>query len=174
MPFALLGGRWTFPKMTRRGGIPLLVIFGKVRRPPKNEGFALWLTRNLLEIKSRDQVDDVFYQLHLSRRIPNLSYNFMPCQEVEKTEGDWFDPCETWSMNYKWYWKIAVCYLWTEGLSEKQGLLQYLRINEKCGNIPGGIFLGGNFARGMHQWGVWWVGIFLVGVFHGQMFLEPT
>ena len=52
-------------------------------------------TRNFLGIKSRDQVDDVFYQLHLSRRIPNLGYNFMSCQEVEKTEEDRFVPCET-------------------------------------------------------------------------------
>ena len=98
----------------------------------------------------------------------------MSCQEVEKTGGDWLVPCETWSMNYKWYWKIAVCYLWTEGLSEKHGLVQYLRINEMCGNIPGENFFGGNFARGMPKWGVWWVRIFRVRVFHGGIFLEPT
>ena len=154
--------------------LPTLVIFGKVHRPLKKGEFALWPTRNFLEIKSRDQVDGALYQLHLSRRIPNLRYNFMPCQEVEKMEGDWFVPWETWSMNYKWYWKIAVCYLWTERLSEKQGLLQYLWINEMCGNIPGVHFSAGNFVRWMHQCGVWWVEILRVIVFHGEVFLEPT
>ena len=38
------------------------------------------------EINSSGGDDDVFYQLHLSRGIPHLSYNFIPFQEVEKQE----------------------------------------------------------------------------------------
>ena len=38
------------------------------------------------QINSRGGYDDVFYQLHLSRGIPHLSYNFIPFQEVEKQE----------------------------------------------------------------------------------------
>ena len=37
------------------------------------------------EIKSCGE-GEVFYQLHLSRGIPHLSYNFIPLQEVEKQE----------------------------------------------------------------------------------------
>lgn len=43
--------------------------------------------RNIFEIKSHDQVDDVIYQLNLPRGIRSLRYNFMPCQGVEKLEG---------------------------------------------------------------------------------------
>ena len=43
----------------------------------------LW-TRNLFEVKWRDQVDDVVYLFPLSRGIPHLICCFIPCQEDEK------------------------------------------------------------------------------------------
>ena len=42
-------------------------------------------------------------------------------------------------------------FLQTEWLSEKQSLLQQLRIIKIGGNIPIGNFLGGNFPEGIHQ-----------------------
>ena len=45
------------------------------------------MTRNRFEIKSRDQVEDVTYQLHRSWGIPSVSYNFIPCLEVEQKKG---------------------------------------------------------------------------------------
>ena len=38
---------------------------------------------NLFEIRSRNLVDDVAYQLYLPIGIPSLSYLFIPCLEVE-------------------------------------------------------------------------------------------
>ena len=43
-------------------------------------------TRNRFEIKSRDQVEDVIYQLRRLWGIPSGSYNFIPRQEVEQKE----------------------------------------------------------------------------------------
>ena len=63
----------------------------------------LFTTRNRFEINSRDQVDDVAYQLYLPRAIPSLSCNFIPFQEVDKLEVTKFFLRETWSMNYKCY-----------------------------------------------------------------------
>ena len=42
--------------------------------------------RQRFEIKSRDKGEDVTYQLHRSWGIPSVSYNFIPCQEVEQKE----------------------------------------------------------------------------------------
>ena len=47
-------------------------------------------TRNRFEIKSRNLVEDVTYQLNGSWGIPSVSYNFTPCQEVEKRKGQFF------------------------------------------------------------------------------------
>ena len=53
------------------------------------------------EIKSCGEDDGIFYELHLSRGIPRLSYSFIPFQEVEKQERTNFFMSETWSINYK-------------------------------------------------------------------------
>ena len=47
-------------------------------------------TRNYVHEKQRYQVDEVLNQLHSSREIPDLISNFLPCQENEKMEGDFF------------------------------------------------------------------------------------
>ena len=38
----------------------------------------------------------------------NVGYNFAPCQEVEPKKGNNFFQCETWSINYEWYWETAI------------------------------------------------------------------
>ena len=37
-------------------------------------------------MKTRDQVQDVTYQFHMLWGIPSVSYNFIPCKEVEQKE----------------------------------------------------------------------------------------
>ena len=44
-------------------------------------------TRHGFEKKSHDQVDDFTNQRYQSRGIPTISFNFIPCQEVEKWKG---------------------------------------------------------------------------------------
>ena len=40
--------------------------------------------------------------------IPSLSCDFIPSPKVDKLEGTDFFPYETWLINYKWHWDIAV------------------------------------------------------------------
>ena len=84
--------------------------------PARNKAICLWSINHTrktthhnhhYKIKSRDQVDDFIYQSHWSRGIPHFSYNFIAFQEVEIQERTNF--LTFWSINYKWYWKIAVC-----------------------------------------------------------------
>ena len=111
---------------------------------------ALWPTRKLLGIKSRDQVDDVFYQLHLSRRIPNLSYNFMSVRKLKKLKRtDLF------------HVKLN---LWIINGTEKLQFVNLLFMNGRVKSETGPLTI---------CW-VWWVGIFQLRVFPGGIFLEPT
>ena len=106
-------------------------------------------TRNLLGIKSRDQVDDVFYQLHLSRRIPNSSYNFMSVRKLKKlNRTDLF------------HVKLS---LWIISGIEKLAFVNLLFMNGRVKSETGPLTI---------SW-VWWVGIFQVRVFPGGIFLEP-
>ena len=41
-------------------------------------------SRNRLEMKSRDKVDEITNHLHLSRGIPNVNSEVTPNQEAEK------------------------------------------------------------------------------------------
>lgn len=44
------------------------------------------LNRNQFQTESRNQVDEVTNQFHLSRGIPSTSLNLISCQEYEKVQ----------------------------------------------------------------------------------------
>ena len=54
--------------------------------------------------KSRNQFYNVTNQFQLSMRIPCVSLNLIPYQEVKSID---LFLRETWSVNYKWHWEIA-------------------------------------------------------------------
>ena len=58
--------------------------------------------RNRFKAKSRDQVNEVTNQSHLSRGIPSI------LRKLKKWKVQFF-PCETWSVNCEWYWEISLC-----------------------------------------------------------------
>ena len=64
-------------------------------------------TRDRFEIKSGDQVEDVTCQLRRSWGMPSVTYNFIPSGSWTKGRDQFF-PCESWSVNYQWYWEIAI------------------------------------------------------------------
>ena len=63
-------------------------------------------TRNYFEINSRDEVKDVTYQLHSSWGIPSVTLNHV--KKLKKRKGPIFFPCETWPLNYEWYWEMTI------------------------------------------------------------------
>ena len=76
-------------------------------------------TRQGLEKKSHDQVDDFTNQRYLSKGIPVYVSTSYPVKYYGKDWTDWnwligkgwFFPYETWSVNYDWYWEYVVCLL---------------------------------------------------------------
>ena len=114
------------------------------------------LTRNRFEIKSRDQVEDVTYHFHRLWGLPNVSYNFVPYQEVEWKEVTNFS---IWNLVSKLWVVLRNCNLIisryfyfrlrTEKIFFMKILLTLPKFHEKTLSRPGDIK---NFCPGWRMY----------------------